>query len=66
MFNNQRIHNDSVLVEVGIDICHRKLYDDIKTLLIFIYRETIYDNTWRLEEKISTPKDTEKETQQDG
>ena len=61
MFNNQRIHNDSVLVEVGIDICHRKLYDDIKTLLIFIYRETIYDNTWRLEEKISTPKDTEKD-----
>ena len=45
MFNNQRIHNDSVLVEVGIDIFHRKLYDDIKTLLIFIYRATIYDNT---------------------
>lgn len=29
MFNNQRIHNDRVLVEVWIDICHRKLYDDI-------------------------------------
>lgn len=45
MFNNQRIHNDSVLVEVGIDIFHIKLYDDIKTLLIFINRATIYDNT---------------------